>query len=156
MDNRSGQEYDPAMRTQSDRLRHTLMFEIIGLITCTPLATWVLNRDMAAIGTMTVTITLTAMACNYVFNFLFDHALVLLDRPVNVRPPWMRALHSVLFEASLLIITTPMVAWWLDMTFLDALIADIGFAIFFLVYAYVFNFTYDRVFPIPVHASDTN
>lgn len=154
MDNRRSREYDPAMRTQSDRLRHTLMFEIIGLITCTPLAAWLLERDMAAIGTMSVTITLTAMACNYVFNLVFDHALVMLNRPVAVRPPWMRALHAFLFEASLLVITVPMVAWWLDMTFLEALIADIGFAVFFLVYAYVFNLTYDRVFPMPAHARD--
>ncbi|GKT31305.1 PACE efflux transporter, partial [Aduncisulcus paluster] len=101
------------MRTTADRIRHTLLFEIIGLCTCTPLASWILDKDLSRI------------------------ALVALNRPVNVRPTWMRVLHAVLFELSLLTLTVPFVAWWLDLSLWHALIADIGFALFFLVYAFV-------------------
>lgn len=149
MDNGTEQAYYPAMRTKADRLRHTLLFEIIGLLTCTPLAAWILDKGMMQIGSMSLAISLTAMVCNYLFNLAFDHALVKTGRPVNVRPPWMRCLHAVLFELSLLILTIPMVAWWLNMTLWQAFITDIGFVLFFLVYAYVFNWTYDRAFPMP-------
>lgn len=138
------------MRTSKDRLRHTILFELFGLVTVTPLASWILDKDMGRIGSLAITISLMAMATNFFYNLAFDHVLVWLGRPVNVRPPWMRALHAVLFEVTLLLITLPIVAWWLDMTLWQALLTDIGFALFFLAYAYIYNWTYDRVFPMPV------
>lgn len=62
----------------------------------------------------------------------------------------MRVLHAALFEASLIIFTIPMVAWWLDMTLWAAFLTDLGFTLFFLVYAFVYNWVYDVVFPMPV------
>ncbi|MBC17469.1 Transmembrane pair domain-containing protein [Pseudodesulfovibrio profundus] len=137
------------MRTQSDRLRHTMMFEIIGLLTCTPLASWLLDKELLKIGSMSLAISLTAMVCNYIFNLAFDHALVRMGRSLRDRPPMLRVIHAVLFEASLLLFTVPMVAWWLDMGLWQAFVTDLGFVLFFLVYAYVFNWAYDRVFPVP-------
>lgn len=138
------------MRTTADRIRHTLLFEVIGLCTCTPLASWILGKGLAQIGVMSIGISITAMICNYVYNLLFDKALVALKRPVNVRPTWMRILHATLFEISLLTLTVPAVAWWLDMTLWHAFVTDIGFALFFLVYAFAYNWAYDIVFPMPV------
>lgn len=138
------------MRTQSDRLRHTICFEVIGLLTCTPLAAWILDKEMTRIGVMSIVISMTAMLCNYLFNLAFDHALRWLDRPVHIRPTWMRVLHATLFEICLLLFTVPFVAWWLDMSLWAAFITDIGFALFFLIYAFVYNWAYDRIFPMPV------
>lgn len=138
------------MRTQADRLRHTILFELVGLIAVTPLASWMLDKPMATIGVMAVILSLAAMVCNYLFNLAFDHTLRALGRPVHVRPPWMRVLHATLFELSLLTITLPFVAWWLAMDLWTAFVTDIGFALFYLAYAYIFNWTYDRVFPMPV------
>ena len=138
------------MRTLADRIRHTLLFEIFGLAISTPLAAWVLDKGLAQIGALNIVISLTAMCLNYVFNLVFDFALVRLDRPVNVRPIWMRTLHAILFEASLIILIVPVVAWWLDMTLWAAFFTDLGFTLFFLVYAFVYNWVYDVVFPIPV------
>ena len=138
------------MRTSADRIRHTILFEIIGLTICTPFASWILNRGLAQIGTLGIALSLTAMCVNYIFNLVFDLALVRLGRPVNVRPTWMRVIHAVLFETSLIILTIPMVAWWLDITLLTALLTNIGFSLFFLVYAFVYNWAYDVVFPVPV------
>jgi len=138
------------MRTQADRLRHTILFELIGLLTCTPLASWILDRDLIKVGTMSIVISLTAMGCNYLFNIAFDHLLIRLGRPVHVRPPWLRVIHAVSFESCLLILTVPFVAWWLDLSLWAAFLTDISFALFFLVYAYFYNWAYDVVFPMPV------
>ena len=138
------------MRTSADRIRHTLLFEIIGLATCTPLAAWILDKGFARIGALSIVLSLTAMSVNYVYNLVFDIALIRLGRPVNLRPTWMRVIHAILFEASLLIIAIPLVAWWLDMTLWLAFLTDIGFSLFFLVYAFVYNWAYDVVFPMPV------
>ena len=138
------------MRTTADRIRHTVLFEIIGLATCTPLAAWILGKGLLQLGTLGITLSLTAMGLNYVYNLVFDITLVRMGRPVNVRPPWMRMLHAVLFEASLVVITIPMVAWWLDMTLWTAFLTDLGFTLFFLVYTFIYNWLYDIVFPMPV------
>ncbi|BCS89075.1 PACE efflux transporter [Pseudodesulfovibrio sediminis] len=138
------------MRTLADRLRHTILFELIGLLTCTPIASYILDRDIIKVGTMTIIVSLTAMVFNYLFNLGFDHLLVKLGRPVNVRPPWLRTIHAVSFEGSLILFTTPFVAWWLDMGLWAAFMTDIGFALFYLVYTYLFNWAYDILFPMPV------
>ena len=138
-----------AMRTTADRIRHTLLFEIIGLCTCTPLAAWILDKDLSRIGIMSVGISITAMICNYAYNLIFDKVLLYLKRPVNVRPTWMRIVHAIMFEVSLLTITIPAVSWWLDMGLWQAFITDLGFALFFLVYAFVYNWAYDIIFPMP-------
>ena len=126
------------------------MFEIIGLAICAPLASWILDKGLAQVGVLSIVLSLTAMMLNYVFNLVFDISLVWLGRPVNLRPVWMRVLHAMLFEVSLLILTVPVVAWWLDMTLWTAFITDIGFALFFLIYAFIYNWVYDVVFPMPV------
>lgn len=137
------------MRTSADRVRHTVLFEIIGLFICIPIASWVLDKTLVQVGSLSIVLSLTAMFVNYVYNLVFDIALIRLGRPVNVRPPWMRAIHAILFETSLIILTLPMVAWWLDMTLWTAFLTDLSFALFFLVYAYFYNWAYDAVFPMP-------
>ena len=137
------------MRTSSDRIRHTILFELIGLALVTPFASWVLDKSLVQVGSLGIALSLTAMCVNYFYNLIFDIALVRMGRPVNMRPPWLRVLHAILFETCLIILTIPMVAWWLDMTFLKAFITDIGFTLFFLVYAFVYNWTYDAIFPMP-------
>lgn len=143
------------MRSQADRLRHTLLFEGLALVTCTPLASWVLNEDISKIGSMAVFLSITAMVCNYLFNLAFDHVLKRLGRPVHHRPPRLRCIHAVLFEGSFLVVTVPVVAWWLEMGLWQAFMTDVGFACFFLLYAYVFNLGYDHVFPIPPESGET-
>ncbi len=142
------------MRTTADRLRHTLCFEVIGLATCTPIAAWILNKGILHVGTLGIVLSLAAMLLNYIFNLLFDIALIRLGRPVHVRPVWMRMLHAFLFEFSLIFLTVPVVAWWLDMTLWQAFLTDMGFAIYFLIYAFVYNWVYDIVFPIPTERTD--
>lgn len=155
MDKQAGALYPTSMRTQADRLRHTIFFELIGLATCAPLAAWILDRDLVKIGAMSMFISITAMGCNYLFNLAFDHLLKRLGRPVHHRPVRLRVIHAVAFESTLLLITIPVVAWWLDMTLWHAFVTDLGFALFFLVYAYVYNWAYDHIFPMPVEKEPT-
>lgn len=149
MDKRFAPVYVLRMRTQADRIRHTVLFELIGLATCSPLASWLLDRDLLQVGAMSIVISATAMMCNYFFNIAFDHLLVRLGRPVNIRPPWLRVVHAVSFETCLIFGTIPFVAWWLDLTLWNAFLTDIGFAFFFLVYAYFYNWAYDTIYPMP-------
>ena len=44
--------------------------------------------------------------------------------------------------------TLPVIVWWTGMGWVDAMIADIGLAITYTIYAFLFNLGYDRLFPI--------
>ena len=61
----------------------------------------------------------------------------------------VRVLHAVLFEAGLIVLLIPFIAWYLDISLWAALVMDIAIVVFYLVYAFFFNIAYDRVFPIP-------
>jgi uncharacterized membrane protein len=137
------------MRTTSDRMRHTLLFELIGLLICTPLASWILNKSLMQIGSLSLVLSLTAMCVNYLYNLAFDLVLIRIGRPVNVRPAWLRVIHAIMFESSLIVITIPMIAWWLGLSLWAAFLTDLGFTLFFLVYAFCYNWIYDIAFPMP-------
>lgn len=137
------------MRTHTDRLRHTLLYEFFGLILCTPLAAWALDRELMRVGLMSISMSAAAMVCNYIFNLAFDHLLVRLGRPLNVRPPLLRAVHALSFEIFLATATVPLIILWLDLPLGAALLADLAFSAFFLGYTYLYNWAYDTVFPMP-------
>ncbi len=139
----------PNMRTTGDRLRHTLLFEVLLIMICVPTLSILLDKPMHTTGGLSLTVSLTAMTLNYIYNYLFDHALVRLGKPLYPRGRRLRMFHSVFFELFLFVFTAPMIMYALDYTFIQAVIFDIGFIIAVPIYAYIFNVTYDRIFPVP-------
>ncbi|MFT5730942.1 MAG: putative membrane protein [Desulforhopalus sp.] len=138
------------MRTSRDRIRHTLLFEIGMLLLCAPLAGLVLDKEITQVGILVITLSLIAMGVNYLYNIIFDLILIKLERPVHIRSKKLRVLHAFLFELTLLFISLPVIATSLQTTYWHAFVTDIGFALFALVYAYIFNLGYDRFFPVLV------
>ncbi len=138
----------PIMRTPRDRVRHAVMFEIIALILVAPLGGLVFGVEMAHFGVVAVVSTTVAMGWNYVYNLGFDHALVALGKPLN-KTALGRLLHAFLFEAGLLLLLVPFIAWYLAVPLWEAFVMDLALAGFYLVYALGFNWGYDKAFPLP-------
>lgn len=136
------------MRTTRDRIRHALSFEIIGLALITPLAAFLFHMPMHSIGMVALAASLLATGWNYLYNILFDQISLRLRGTVIKTVP-LRVLHAVLFELGLLLVLLPFIAWYLGISIWQALVMDIGFALFYMGYAFVFNWVYDRIFPIP-------
>ncbi len=136
------------MRTKLDRLRHTLLFEMLALLIVTPLVVWMTAKPVVSVASLAFALSMIAMALNYMFNYAFDIVEIKIkgkrDRTVKTR-----ILHALLFELAMLICTIPIIAWWLDMTYWQAFMMDLVFIVFFLVYAFVYNWVYDVVFPVP-------
>lgn len=137
----------PTMRSPRDRVRHAVLFEIIALILVAPLGGLVFGIDMAHFGVVAVVSTTVAMGWNYVYNLGFDHALVALGKPLD-KSAVMRVLHAVLFEGGLLLLLVPFIAWYLAVPLWEAFVMDLGLAGFYLIFALVFNWAYDRAFPL--------
>lgn len=136
------------MRGTADRIRHVVSFEIISLSIITPLGAWVFGVTMMDMGAVGAGAALIASGWNYLFNLGFDHALARLRGSVR-KTLALRVLHAVLFEAGLVAVLVPFVAWYLGIGLVEAFLMDAALAGFFLVFAFVFNWAYDALFPLP-------
>lgn len=134
------------MRTTADRIRQALSFEIIGVLIVTPLFAWLFDHPMGDMGVLVVLGATAATTWNYVFNLVFDHALRWLRGDVRKTLP-LRIVHAVLFEVTLLVLLLPIFAWWLDVSLVEALLMELSFAGFYMVYAFVFTWGYEMLFP---------
>lgn len=136
------------MRTIRDRIRHVIFFEIIGLMLVIPLGAAIFHHSMGDIGIIGVVSAVVATAWNYLFNLGFDRLMQWrLGTTLKTTP--LRVVHAIAFEAGLLVVLLPFIAWQLDLTLLDALVMDMSIAFFYVIYAFLFNLAYDRVFPLP-------
>lgn len=136
------------MRTVKDRIRHALSFEAIGLLLVIPLGAWVFPFELGDMGIVAIVSATLATVWTYVFNLLFDHAMLRLAGHLR-KTVLMRVFHSILFEMGLLLILLPFIAWYLQVSLFQAFVMDLSFAVFYVIYAFVFNWLYDLVFPLP-------
>lgn len=133
-----------APKTTSERFFHALAFEVLAVAICAPLGAWLIDRPVVHMGLLTLTISLIAMGWNMVFNILFDHAEQAWRFRRNLGA---RVVHAGLFELGLLLLTVPLIAWWLDMGLWQALLLDLGLVLFFVPYTMAFNWVYDWLRP---------
>ncbi|MGQ2967718.1 MAG: PACE efflux transporter [Allorhizobium sp.] len=136
------------MRTAADRIRHAISFELIGLALIIPLGSRAFSVPVTDIGIVGVVSATLATAWNYLYNLGFDHLLRRYAGTTLKTVP-MRIIHAILFEAGLLMVLMPFIAWYLGISLWQAFVMDVAFALFYLVYAFIFNWAYDRLFPLP-------
>ncbi len=136
------------MRTTCDRIRHAISFEIIGLALVTPLGAWAFSMPMHDIGVVGFVSATIATLWNYVYNLGFDHLMQRARGGMQKTGP-IRVLHALLFEGGLLIALLPLIAWYLDVSLWQAFLMDVSFALFYMGYAFLFNWAYDHLFPPP-------
>lgn len=136
------------MRTTRDRIRHAICFEIIGLLLVIPLGAMGFGMEAKDIGVIAVIAASVATLWNYVYNLIFDRTMKRWRGSVR-KTLALRALHAVLFELGLLLVTLPMIAYYLGIGLWQAFVMDLAFVVFYLIYAFVYNWVYDRAFPLP-------
>lgn len=119
-----------------------ILFEVLALLICVPVMSWVLTVSFVHAGTLTLMISLVAMTWNVIFNIVFDR--------IEGHLRWQRTfpvrmLHAVTFEAGLILAVVPLAAWWLGIGLLKAFVLDIGLVLFFLPYTLLYNWCYDKL-----------
>jgi uncharacterized membrane protein len=136
------------MRSTRDRIRHAISFELIGLALVTPLGAIAFGMPVENIGIVGIGSATLATGWNYLYNLGFDHLMRRLTGGTQ-KSVSVRIAHAILFELGLLVVLLPLIAWYLDIGLIHALAMDISFAAFYVAYAFVFNWGYDRLFPLP-------
>jgi len=136
------------MRTPLDRLRHAIAFECLALLILVPFGALVFGVGMHDFGVVSIVSATLATLWNMAYNAVFDRVLLRL-RGTTRKTPAQRIVHAVLFEAGLLVILMPFIAWYLGIGLIAAFVMDISIAAFYVLYALGFNWGYDRLFPLP-------
>ena len=134
------------MRSAAARIRHAISFEIIGLALVMPLGSWAFGLGLHDSGAVGIAGATLATVWNYVYNLGFDHLLQRLRGGV-AKTLGLRVLHALGFELGLLVLLAPLIALWLGVGLWEAVVMDLSFAAFYLVYAFVFTWAWDRLFP---------
>jgi uncharacterized membrane protein len=141
------------MRTLRDRVRQVALFELGGLVLITPPFCWLSGQPMDSSLGLLALIALIAALWNAAYNTSFDWIEGrLTGRTADQRPWLLRAAHAIGFESGLLMMSLPIIVLWTGMGWWEALMADIGLALAYTGYAFVYNLMYDRVFPIAAAA----
>lgn len=129
------------------RVVYVGLYEAIAIVLAS--AGFMLMADASALraGGLSALCSAVAVAWNVVFNHAFERWES--RQAVRGRSVRRRVAHAIGFEGGLAAILVPAIAWWLDVSLWQALAMDLGLLLFFLVYTFVFNWAFDRVFGLP-------
>ena len=131
-----------------DRLRHVLLFEAFALAITIPSGSVLFGLHESAMGVIGIGSAITAMVWNYLYNLTFDRVMGRLYRTTR-KSIRVRLVHTLVFEAGLQVILVPGIALYTQTSMLATLPLSLSLALFYLVYAFLFNLAYDRLFPLP-------
>ena len=127
-----------SMRSFPDRIRHTVMFEVIGLALVIPGGAMLFNLPATHMGVIGVGSATVATLWNFVFNLGFDHAMLRFAGHTR-KSLGLRVLHALLFEGGLLVLLLPPMAWYLGMGLWQTFVMDLAIVVVYVVYAFLFN-----------------
>lgn len=128
--------------TRKERIFHAILFEAILLALSVAGAMLLQLGEAHALAGWFFVISLVAMLWNYVYNLLCDR---LFPAPREQRNAYFRLWHSILFEVGLMVLTIPILAYALNLTWWQAFWADIGLTLLIVVYTFCFNWLYDHI-----------
>ncbi|NUW72983.1 PACE efflux transporter [Vibrio mediterranei] len=124
-----------------ERMFHAVLFEALALAIIIPIASIATSSKSMELMVVGVGMSLFTVVWNYLYNVLFDRYI---PGERSKRSLLLRIGHAVGFEAGLIVMTIPAIAWFLQVSLLTALIIEAGFLVFFFFYTTGFNWVYDR------------
>lgn len=129
------------------RVTYVVLFEALGILIA---ATWLsLLSGAGAVqsGMLSIMITTTGMTVNFFYNLGFE-AWERRQRE-RTRSFARRVGHALGFQVVLVSFLIPLIAWWLDVSLWQAFLYDAALIVFFPVFTFFYNWTFDTVFGLP-------
>ncbi|MBN3563114.1 PACE efflux transporter [Aliamphritea spongicola] len=136
------------IRNKWDRIRYTVIFEILLISTITPALSYVLDKELLEMGALSLILSIKAMLINLAFNYVYDRVDVAFGRVPTERSFMGRIVHALSFEFTLTATSLPIIMWWLGFSLWQALIMDIAVMASVVVMTFVYTWAYDRIFPV--------
>lgn len=134
------------------KVTQAVLYELVAALIVAPVIALAFGKDLLQSGAMALLLSLLALGWNMFFNMLFEYwEARQLQRKRTLR---RRLLHALGFEGGLAVLLVPLMAWLLDISLWQALLADLGLLAFFFVYTFVFQWAFDRLFGVPDSARE--
>ncbi|WP_340609308.1 PACE efflux transporter [Xenorhabdus bharatensis] len=125
-------------------------YEVIGWMTSSLTLAFLSGNSAGVTGPLALVITTIAVSWNFLFNTLFEFWES--RQQSRIRTFRRRVVHAVLFQLTLVIFLIPLIAWWLSISLLQALVLDFALIIFIPIYTFFFNWAFDKIFGLPKSA----
>lgn len=125
-------------------------YEALGLTAGTIVMTLLTGSPPTTTGPMAIMITGIAAVWNMAFNYLFESWE--RRRRDRTRTTYRRILHAVAFQLTLVCLLIPLIAWWLEITLVQAFLLDLVFIVYVPFFTFAYNWVFDRIFGVPASA----
>ena len=136
------------------RVLQALMYEIGAVSVVGPVLALTFDKPASSTFLLAVVLSAIALVWNYLFNAVFERWE---SRQVVKGRSFMRRLaHGAGFEGGLTLMLVPVMALWLETTFMAAFLTNLGLLAFFFVYAIGYTWAFDKVFGLPLSALPVN
>ena len=133
------------------RVVYVTIYEIIAIAVATVGLASLTGQGAGHSAVVSAAASAIAVLWNLVFTSLFERWET--RQTVRGRSLARRVAHAIGFEGGLVLFLVPLFAWWFDVSLWQALVMDFGLVVFFLIYTFVFNWCFDRVFGLPASAA---
>lgn len=139
------------MTPRARRVLQAVLYEVFAIAFVGPVLSIAFDKPPTSTLALAFVLSSIALAWNYVFNALFEHWES--RQTVKGRSFARRLAHGLGFEGGLVVILVPVMAYWLEISALNAFLANLGLLAFFFFYAITFTWVFDRVFGLPASAA---
>jgi uncharacterized membrane protein len=141
------------MSPRNRRVLQAILYEVFAIAFVGPVLSIAFDKPPASTLALAFVLSSIALAWNYIFNAVFERWEA--RQTQRGRSFARRLAHGIGFEGGLAVILIPVMALWLKISPLAALLANIGLLAFFFIYAIAFTWAFDKVFGLPASARAT-
>ncbi|KVN76970.1 PACE efflux transporter [Burkholderia ubonensis] len=129
------------------RIVYVVLFEVLGILIASATLGALSGAGAAKSGMLGVMISTTGVVVNFLYNLAFEAWEC--RRAATTRSVGRRVLHAIGFQVALVTFLIPLIAWWLDVSLLQAFLYDAVLIVFFPIFTFVYNWSFDGVFGLP-------
>lgn len=132
------------------RVIYVSTYEIIGLGISSLGLALLSGTQLNHTGPLAFLITTIAVSWNFIYNLIFEaweKRQTLRQRTVK-----RRVAHAIGFQLTLVVFLIPLIAWWMNISFLEAFLLDAALIVIIPIYTFIFNWSFDRLFGVPLSA----
>jgi len=129
------------------RIVYVVMFEVLGILVASSVLGMLSGASATTSGLLGVMISTTGVIVNFLYNLGFEAWE--RRRAETTRTVARRVVHAIGFQVVLVTFLIPLIAWWLDVSLLQAFLYDAVLIVFFPIFTFAYNWSFDSVFGLP-------
>ncbi|KUY72939.1 PACE efflux transporter [Burkholderia sp. RF4-BP95] len=129
------------------RIVYVVMFEVLGILVASSVLGMLSGASATTSGLLGVMISTTGVIVNFLYNLGFEAWE--RRRTETTRTVARRVVHAIGFQVALVTFLIPLIAWWLDVSLVQAFLYDAVLIVFFPIFTFAYNWSFDSVFGLP-------